>query len=78
MKVLGTLNYELLHPGTMQFSKDLLVHLGMTEIQIVDLVEQVREELGVGRIYTPVRIVWARRPIGESGSGANEAAASST
>ena len=62
MKDIGNVNLELLRLGIMGFSKELLAHLGMGERQVIDLVEQVKQELGIGKIYTPVRIVWARKP----------------
>ncbi len=62
MKDVGNINLELLQLGVMSFSKDLLAHLGMGERQITDLVEQVGKELGVGKIYAPVRIVWGKKP----------------
>ncbi|KAH8693787.1 sam dependent methyltransferase [Talaromyces proteolyticus] len=61
MKDIGNIYLELLQLGKMDASKELLSHLGMEERQIINLVEQVGKELGIGKLYTPVRIVWARK-----------------
>jgi hypothetical protein len=37
--------------------------MGMEERQVVDLVEQAGKELGVGKLYTMARFVWARKPV---------------
>ncbi|KAH8906835.1 sam dependent methyltransferase [Coniochaeta sp. PMI_546] len=62
MKDIGEINLELLQHSMMGLSKELLANLGMGEKEVVDFVEQVRRELGLGKIYTPVRFVWARKP----------------
>ena len=62
MKEVGNIHLELLQLAMMGLSKELLAHLGMGERQVMEFVEQVGKELGVGKIYTPVRIVWARKP----------------
>jgi SAM-dependent methyltransferase len=62
MKDVGKTFLECLQLGKLDLSLDLLSHLGMEEPQIVDLVEQAGKELGVGKLYTMVRFVWARKP----------------
>ncbi|OIW27678.1 sam dependent methyltransferase [Coniochaeta ligniaria NRRL 30616] len=62
MRGIGAVNLELLRLAMMGLSKELLANLGMGDQEVVGFVEQVRGELGVGRIYAPVRIVWARKP----------------
>ena len=62
MKEIGDIGLELLRLGSMGLSKELLAHLGMGERQVVELVDQVGKELGAGKVYTPVRIVWASKP----------------
>ena len=62
MKYMGNLSLELLQLIVRSSTEGLLTEIGMEEYQIIELIEQVRKELGVGKIYTPVRIVWARKP----------------
>jgi len=63
MKDVGKTFLECMQLGKLDLSLGLLTHLGMEEYQIIDLVEQARKELGVGKIYTMVRFVWARKPV---------------
>jgi len=62
MKEIGNIFLEMCQLGKMDYSKELLAHLGMGEQEITDLVEQVGAELGIGKIYNPVQILWARKP----------------
>jgi SAM-dependent methyltransferase len=62
MKRVGKAFLECLQLGRLDLSLELLTHLGMEERQIVDLVEQAGKELGIGKLYTMVRFVWARKP----------------
>ncbi|KAI0126032.1 sam dependent methyltransferase [Xylariales sp. AK1849] len=62
MKEIGSIFMEVLQLGKMELSLQLLAHLGMSEREIIDLVEQVGKELGVGKIYSTVRFVTARKP----------------
>lgn len=61
-KKIGDMSQELLQAAMMGLSKELLANIGMGEAQVVDFVEQVGKQLGVGKIYGPVRIIWARKP----------------
>lgn len=63
LRDIGNIHLELLQLAMMGLSKELFAHLGMEEHQVTDLLDQVRKELGVGKIYTPVRVVWARKPM---------------
>jgi SAM-dependent methyltransferase len=63
MKRVGQTFLECLQLGKLDLSIKLLTHLGMKEQQIVNLVEQAGKELGVGKLYTMVRFVWARKSI---------------
>jgi hypothetical protein len=62
MKELGRIHLELLQAGIAGLTKELLANLGMEEKEIVQFIEQVSDELGAGKIYSTVRVVWARRP----------------
>jgi SAM-dependent methyltransferase len=62
MKDIGTMNVELLQLLMMGLSKELLTTVGMEESKVVDFVEQTKEDLGVGKIYGRVRVIWARKP----------------
>lgn len=62
MKEVGQAFLGTMQLGKLDLSLELLQHLGMEKHQIVDLVEQAGKELGVGKIYTMVRFVWARKP----------------
>jgi hypothetical protein len=63
MKDIGNTHLELLQVAMMGLSKNLLANLGMGEQQVIDLVEQVKKDLGVGKVYALIRIVWARKPL---------------
>lgn len=71
MKAAGDLNVELLRQSMQGLSKELLAEIGMGERQVDELLEQVERDLGVGKIYSPVRIVWARKPGHEGTSSAD-------
>lgn len=62
MKEIGNIHLELLLLAMGGLSTELLAHLGMEEQQVVEFVEEVEKELGVGKIYTLVRVIWARKP----------------
>jgi SAM-dependent methyltransferase len=63
LKDIGEINLELLQLAMMGLSKELLANLGMEEQEVVEFVERVRAELGLGKIYAPVRVMWARKPV---------------
>jgi hypothetical protein len=63
MKDIGKTFLECMQLGKLDLSLELLTHLGMEEGQIINLVEQAGKELGVGKLYTMVRFVWARKPV---------------
>ena len=46
----------------MVLSTELVANVGKGERGVSNFVEQVKKELRVGKIYAPVRIVWARKP----------------
>lgn len=62
MKEIGDMTLELLQLSITGLSQ-MLANLAMGEREVGEFVGQVREELGVGKIYSPVRIVWARKPV---------------
>jgi SAM-dependent methyltransferase len=62
MKDVGKTFLECMQLGKLDLSQELLAHLDMEEGQIINLVEQAGKELGVGKLYTMVRFVWARKP----------------
>ncbi|EFX03433.1 sam dependent methyltransferase [Grosmannia clavigera kw1407] len=62
MQTAGTMHTELLRCSLQGLSTNLLAEIGMSESQVDELLVQVRQELGVGKIYAPVRIVCAWKP----------------
>ncbi|KAB5583626.1 sam dependent methyltransferase [Coniochaeta sp. 2T2.1] len=63
LREIGEMNRELLRLSMMGLSKELLANLGMGEEEVEEFVEGVKEELGAGRVYSRVRIVWGRKPV---------------
>ncbi|KAB5585506.1 sam dependent methyltransferase [Coniochaeta sp. 2T2.1] len=61
LKEIGAMNLELLRLSMMGLSKELLANLGMGEEEVEEFVKGVKEELGVGGVYSSVRIVWGRK-----------------
>jgi len=62
MKEIGSNNLELLRSIMMMQSKQLLAEIGMDELQVTDFVDQVRKDLGVGKLYARVRVITAKKP----------------
>ncbi|MCJ1313393.1 hypothetical protein MMC25_007071 [Agyrium rufum] len=62
MKDIGNGCLELLRLAMTGLSVELLANIGMAEDRVEEFVEQVKTELGVGKIYGPVRTMWARKP----------------
>ena len=62
MRGVGNMVLEMLQLSVKPLTDDLLTNLGMEKGEITNLIEQVVRELGVGKIYAPIRIVWARKP----------------
>jgi hypothetical protein len=62
LKDLGAIHLELLQSAMAGLSLELLANVGMEKGDIVKFVEQVRKELGSGKVYAPVRVVSARKP----------------
>ncbi|KAH8898299.1 sam dependent methyltransferase [Thozetella sp. PMI_491] len=54
---------ESMRTGMLGFSRSLMTkELGMTEEQLQEGVKEVVASLGKGKIYTPIRFAWARKP----------------
>ncbi|KAK3328774.1 sam dependent methyltransferase [Apodospora peruviana] len=63
MKLVGEKYLECLRLGMVGFSKRVMMEgLGWTEEQVIKACEEVREDLGKGRVYAPVRVAVARKP----------------
>ncbi|RKU46369.1 hypothetical protein DL546_003258 [Coniochaeta pulveracea] len=69
MKELGRIHLELLQSGMAGLTSDLLTNTGRDKEDVDKFIEQVRNELGSGKVYALVRVVSARKPGGSSETG---------
>ncbi|KAK3934346.1 sam dependent methyltransferase [Diplogelasinospora grovesii] len=68
MRQVGEKYLQCLTWGMLGFSRTLFMQgLGWTEQQVLDAVNEVVNDLGKGKVYAPIRVAVARKPIAVGG-----------